>query len=108
MMPRAAARFPYFVRPNPCSVAVDPPRGHTSRDFQLDNDVAVVSIEGEDVDEPPADRELNAGYPFFVVESQARFDQAEVRRQPRVISVMRAEAPGAGLLLVRLRWPSRS
>ena len=48
-----------------------------SRDFQLDNDVAVVSIEG-DVDEPPADRELNAGYPFFVVESQARFDQAEV------------------------------
>jgi hypothetical protein len=31
-----------------------------------------VSIEGEDVDEPPADRELNAGYPFFVGESQAK------------------------------------
>jgi hypothetical protein len=42
-----------------------------SRDFQLDNDVAAVSIEGEDVAEPPADRELNAGYPFFVGESQA-------------------------------------
>jgi hypothetical protein len=49
-----------------------------SRDFQLDSDVAAVFIEGEDVDEPPADRELNAGYPFFIVESQARFDQAEV------------------------------
>ena len=29
-------------------------------------------------------------------------------RQPLVISVMRAEAPAAGLLSVRLRWPSRS
>jgi hypothetical protein len=51
-----------------------------SRDFQLDNDVAAVSIEGEDVDEPPADRELNAGYPFFVGESQAKRQAA---RSPR-------------------------
>jgi hypothetical protein len=77
-----------------------------SRDFQLDNDVAAVSIEGEDVDEPPADRELNAGYPFFVGESQAKRQAARSkppRRQPLVISVMRAEAPATGLLSVRLR-----
>ena len=30
------------------------------------------------------------------------------RRQPLVISVMRAEAPATGLLSARLRWPSRS
>ena len=47
-------------------------------DFQLHDDVTAIFVDGEDVDKPPTGGEFNAGDPFFVIEPQARFDEAAV------------------------------
>jgi hypothetical protein len=40
------------------------------RDLQFDDKVAAIFVDGESVDEPPANWKFNAGDPFFFVEPQ--------------------------------------
>jgi hypothetical protein len=40
------------------------------RDLQFDDKVAAIFVDGEYVDEPPANWKFNAGDPFFFVEPQ--------------------------------------
>src|SRR5258708_30476962 len=49
---------------------------------------------------------LNASSRCRASQQEASGGSKPPRRQPLVISVMRAEVPAAGLLSVRLRWPS--
>jgi hypothetical protein len=50
----------------------------------------------------------NAYKQIASVQRLGKASSSNWRCEPRIISVMRAEAPAAGLLSARLRWPSRS
>ena len=46
-----------------------------TRHLQLDYDVATLSVDGENVNEAPSNRELNADDAFLIIEVQALFDK---------------------------------
>jgi hypothetical protein len=45
-----------------------------SRDLQLHYDVAALLIDRQNVDEPPANWELDTGDTLFIVEAETRLD----------------------------------
>jgi hypothetical protein len=75
-----------------------------SRNLKLDDDITVAPIHSEDIDEPTSNRKFDASHSFFVVESEAGFDETEVLHEIVPQVALEGKLPRARSRSQSLNW----